>query len=121
MEDLLMSNFVNAPKPPYYAVIFTSQRTPNDNGYGDMAEKMVKLASKERGFLGVESARDSDLGITISYWDSIEAIQQWKEHSAHKIAQEKGKTEWYKNYSVRICKVERDYSFEAIDTDDQSC
>jgi heme-degrading monooxygenase HmoA len=113
-----ISNFVNTPEPPYYAVIFTSQRTNIDKGYGEMAEKMVNLASKEKGFLGVESARDSGLGITISYWDSIEAIKNWKEHAAHKIAQEKGKTEWYKNYSVRICRVERDYSFETNDRDD---
>ncbi|MFD1356938.1 antibiotic biosynthesis monooxygenase family protein [Fictibacillus halophilus] len=106
-----MSNFAKTPEPPYYAVIFTSKRTDVDTGYGTMAQKMVEFASKEKGFLGIESARDAELGITVSYWDSLDVIQEWKEHAAHKIAQEKGKSEWYKNYSVRISKVEKDYSF----------
>ncbi|TWI58022.1 antibiotic biosynthesis monooxygenase family protein [Halalkalibacter nanhaiisediminis] len=99
-------------QPPYYAVIFTSQRTDGDNGYGKMAQAMEELAPLQQGFLGIESARDSELGITVSYWESLEAIKNWKETSAHKIAQEKGKQEWYKNYAVRVCKVERDYYFK---------
>lgn len=107
-----MSSISKTYEPPYYAVIFTSKRTEEDNGYGKMAEKMEELAMGQKGFLGVESARDQELGITVSYWDSLEAIKNWKENSAHKIAQEKGRTEWYKHYSVRICKVEKEYSFE---------
>ncbi|NRD77958.1 antibiotic biosynthesis monooxygenase [Bacillus sp. BRMEA1] len=107
-----MSERAATPQPPYYAVIFTSQRTEGDNGYGSMAEKMVELAFKQKGFLGVESARDQNLGITVSYWDSLEAIKNWKENAVHKLAQEKGKTEWYKKYSVRISKVEKAYTFE---------
>ncbi|NBI27468.1 antibiotic biosynthesis monooxygenase family protein [Chengkuizengella marina] len=107
-----MSGIAKTPHPPYYAVIFSSQRTVGDNGYNKMADKMVELASQQQGFLGVESARDEGLGITVSYWDSLDAIQLWKENSAHKIAQDKGKTDWYKNFSLRVCKVERDKYFE---------
>ncbi|MBA2874746.1 antibiotic biosynthesis monooxygenase family protein [Thermaerobacillus caldiproteolyticus] len=98
---------------PYYAVIFTSERTEGDHGYEEMADKMVELASKQPGFLGMESVRDkTGQGITVSYWDSLEAIQRWKEHEAHKTAQQKGKQVWYKHFSVRVCKVEREYFFE---------
>jgi len=107
-----MSGIARTPEPPYYAVIFASQRTEGDNGYGKMADKMVELASQQKGFLGVESARDERLGITVSYWDSLEAIRDWKEHALHKIAQEKGKTEWYQNFALRVCKVERHSFFE---------
>ncbi|MGN7940189.1 antibiotic biosynthesis monooxygenase family protein [Virgibacillus sp. 6R] len=107
-----MDKKINKPHPPYYAVIFSSQRTEGDNGYGKMSEAMEKLASEQQGFLGMESARDNKLGITVSYWRSLEDIKNWKENSAHKIAQDKGKREWYKRYQVRICKVERDYLFE---------
>ena len=44
----------NTPKPPYYAVIFSSLRTKGDNGYGEMADLMVELAQKQNGFIGVE-------------------------------------------------------------------
>lgn len=107
-----MSKFAKTPEPPYYAVIFTSERTEGDHGYGEMADEMMKLASMQPGFLGVESARE-DVGITVSYWDSLEAIKEWKQNERHLIAQHKGISQWYLKYKTRICKVERDYGFEA--------
>jgi heme-degrading monooxygenase HmoA len=95
---------------PYYAVIFTSIRTDIDEGYGDMAEDMLRLAKEQNGFLGVESAR-SGIGLTISYWESLEAIAVWKNNAAHLLAQRFGKEKWYAYYRVRVCKVEREYDF----------
>jgi heme-degrading monooxygenase HmoA len=96
--------------PPYYAVIFASRRTHCNRGYDQMAERMVALASQMPGFLGVESVRDLDgFGITVSYWESEGAIQQWKAHAKHQIAQRTGKAVWYTDYVVRIAKVEREY------------
>ncbi len=99
------------PKPPYYAVIFTSVRTEGDKGYSKMADLMMDLAQKQDGFLGVESARE-DVGITVSYWRDLEAIKSWKGNSDHRIAREKGREEWYKNFKTRIAKVEMDYEFD---------
>ncbi|ASV30371.1 antibiotic biosynthesis monooxygenase family protein [Maribacter cobaltidurans] len=96
---------------PYYAVIFTSVRTDGDKGYSKMAEAMDELAKTQSGYLGIESARE-DIGITVSYWESLEAIAHWKSNSEHMLAQSKGISDWYKNYKVRICKVEREYSWE---------
>ncbi|PGS48682.1 antibiotic biosynthesis monooxygenase [Bacillus sp. AFS041924] len=107
-----MSSFAKTPEPPYYAVIFCSKRTDGDNGYGKMSDKMVELASNQEGFLGVESARDHEMGITVSYWKSLDAIKSWKEHAAHKIAQDRGKKDWYESFALRVCKVERDNVFE---------
>ncbi|AIQ63686.1 hypothetical protein PSTEL_11930 [Paenibacillus stellifer] len=105
-----MSEIANTPEPPYYAVIFTSERSDGDNGYGEMAEEMVRLAAAQPGFLGVESAREG-VGITVSYWESLEAIHNWKQNERHMIAQQKGMSEWYLRYKTRVCKVERDYGF----------
>ncbi|QYR22669.1 antibiotic biosynthesis monooxygenase [Paenibacillus sp. sptzw28] len=108
-----MSGIAKTPQPPYYAVIFTSERKEGDNGYGSMAVRMEELASRQPGFLGVESARDQNgLGITVSYWESLEAIRNWKDHASHKAAQDKGRTDWYERYGLRVTKVERDYFFE---------
>ncbi len=98
------------PAVPYYAVIFTSERTDVDEGYEEMAERMVELAQQQPGYLGFESARQG-LGITVSYWESLDAIRNWKQNSEHLLAQQKGKNEWYARYKTRICKVERDYEF----------
>jgi len=99
------------PIPPYYAVIFSSIRTDGDNGYSEMADKMVKLAAQQDGFLGVESVREN-LGITVSFWKDLKSIKKWKENTEHIIAMKKGKTDWYRSFKTRIAKVERDYEFE---------
>lgn len=96
---------------PYYAVIFTSIRTNFDDNYAEMAEKMEVLATQQLGFLGVESARD-EIGITVSYWESLEAIANWKQNLDHLDAQFLGRQKWYENYTVRIAKVEKEYRFE---------
>jgi len=97
---------------PYYAVIFASRRTPTDDaGYGVMAERMAALAATRPGYLGIESVRGSDgFGITVSYWESPEAIRAWKDHADHIVAQETGVKNWYEHYELRIARVERAYS-----------
>ena len=107
-----LRQFANTPEPPYYAVVFSSQRTDDDQqGYAEMAQRMLDLAQKQAGYLGVESARDTDgFGITVSYWDSLAHIAQWKNEGQHLVAQDKGRTNWYQNYFTRIAKVERAYS-----------
>ena len=103
-----MPMIAQTPEPPYYAVIFTSVRTEVDEGYAQMASKMAQLAAEQPGFLGLESARDG-LGITVSYWDSLEAIKNWKANLEHQQAQKLGHQKWYSNFKTRISKVERDY------------
>jgi len=98
------------PHIPYYAVIFTSMRTEGDNDYSIMADEMDELAKLQPGYLGIESARN-DIGITVSYWRSLEDIKNWKANTRHLIAQKTGREKWYAHYKVRICKVERDYEF----------
>lgn len=103
-----MAEIADTPKPPYFAVIFTSLRTQEEEGYAEMANKMIELASKQPGFLGVESAREG-VGITVSYWSDLASIKQWKQHHAHLEAQKLGHECWYKDFKTRIAKVERDY------------
>jgi heme-degrading monooxygenase HmoA len=101
------------PATPYYAVIFTSIRTEGDRGYGKMSDAMAESAAKQPGFLGVESARE-EVGITVSYWSSLEAIAAWKQDAAHLMAQKLGRENWYDAYKTRVCRVERDYEFAAL-------
>ena len=103
-------SFARLPEPPYYAVIFSSQRTPGDHGYDTMAQRMVELAATQPGFLGIESARDADgFGITVSYFDTLEHIADWKRHAEHREAQARGHREWYQHFELRIARVERAY------------
>lgn len=98
------------PPPLYYAVIFTSVRTPGDNGYAEMAQQMVALAQQQDGFLGMESARE-DIGITVSYWKDLASIEKWRNHIDHTIARNRGRSIWYSKFKTRIAFVERDNEF----------
>jgi heme-degrading monooxygenase HmoA len=101
------------PKPPYVAVIFTAIRTEGDDGYAAMAAEMVAMGSRQPGFLGIESARNSDgFGITVSYWATVEDARAWKAVAEHLGAQRLGRERWYRAYTTRIAIVEREYGFE---------
>lgn len=102
-----MSKIANTPKPPYYAVIFSSVRTAGDNGYAEAARHMLDLARQQPGFLGYEGARQ-ELGVSVSYWESLDAIRTWREHPEHRKVQ-RMEPEWYGESRIRVCKVERDY------------
>ena len=103
-----MSQIADTPEPPYYAVIFSSHRTSDLDGYAETAQRMFELAAEQPGFLGIESVRE-DLGITVSYWSDLESIRRWSEHADHREAQKAGKEKWYSAYKTRIALVERDY------------
>jgi heme-degrading monooxygenase HmoA len=109
-----MDSIATTPKPPYYAVVFTSVRSLADpEGDGVMADRMLELAAGQPGFLGVESVRNAEgVGITVSYWSSLEAIRNWREHAEHQVAQSHGRSKWYREYRLRICRVEREIHFE---------
>lgn len=118
-----MSQPADTPAPPYYAVVFTSTRTDatdaqqggQDDGYAQTASRMVELAQGMAGFLGIESARDG-LGITVSYWESLEAIRAWRDHPEHARARRRGREQWYETFTTRICRVERTHAFDRATT-----
>lgn len=99
-------------KDPYYAVIFTSVSSKNTEGYAEIAAKMEELAKTQKGFIGMDNVKDGANGITVSYWENLEAIMAWNTNERHAEAQKGGKETWYDKFSVRICKVEREYAFE---------
>ena len=103
----------STPTPPYVAVIFTSVRTDDDDsGYAAMAAEMDRLGAEQPGYLGLESARGADgLGISVSYWRTVEHARAWKAVREHLGAQKLGRERWYRAYRVRIAEVAREYGF----------
>lgn len=99
------------PEPPYYAVIFTSTTTNDTGGYAEAATRMIELAAEQTGFLGVDSAREDGLGITVSYWESEDAIEAWKRHAEHSVIRDTGRSQWYDAYELRVARVERAYDW----------
>lgn len=106
----MAAGFASTPPPPYFAVVFTSQRQGEDDGYGAMADRMQELAAQQPGYLGVESARGAEgLGITVSYWASEADILAWRRNAEHTLARERGRSRWYSHFELRVAKVERAY------------
>ena len=99
-------------KEPYYAVIFTSKSSKNTEGYAEMSKKMDELVKSQEGFIGLESVKEGQEGITVSYWESMDAIKNWSMNERHAEAKKGGKESWYDNFNVRICQVVREYAFE---------
>lgn len=108
-----MDKISKTPKPPYYAVIFTSIRNAGGNGYDEMAQKMADLSAAQTGFLGMEHGESDGSSITVCYWENLESIAAWRENVEHKIAQAKGYETFYKSFATRVCLVERDNIFES--------
>ncbi|MFM9587860.1 antibiotic biosynthesis monooxygenase family protein [Streptomyces scabiei] len=103
---------VPAHEPPYYAVVFTSTRTRDQSGYAETAERMEELVKGVPGFLGMDQAwRPGGPAITVGYFRDAAAIERWRTDVEHRAAQERGRAEWYENYTLHIAKVERSHSF----------
>ena len=99
------------PQPSYYAVIFTSILDQHDPEYFKINDMLKQKAEKIDGFLGDDNARN-DYGISISYWKDLDAIQEWRQNADHQWAKEKGRKDFYKEYKIRIARVEREYGFK---------
>ena len=101
----------------YFAVIFTVQRSLSGDDIYDMtAERMVMLAQRQQGFLGVESVRGDDgIGITVSYWVDRAAIANWRQQAEHLAAQALGRQEFYAWYRTRVAEVVSERGFIAGD------
>jgi heme-degrading monooxygenase HmoA len=99
------------PKPPYYAVIFTSINADGDHAeHAEVSRRMVELAATYDGFLGIEPARSADgSGVSAIYWKDTDSIAAFGRDPEHLIAKKKGREIWYSHYMIRICKVEREY------------
>lgn len=108
-----MTRLAATPDPPYYAVIFTSTTTEDTDGYADASVRMIELAAGMPGFLGIDSARERGVGITVSYWDSKDAIANWKADAEHAVVRETGRHGWYSAYELRVARVERAYGFRS--------
>lgn len=102
--------FCKTPPPPYYTVIFTSQRTTVDDGYSELNDELYEEALSFDGYIGAESLRNAEgFGVAVLYWKDAESIKRWANYAKHIRAKQKGKELWYEGYRVRIAKVEREY------------
>lgn len=97
------------PSAPYYAVIFSLERSEDLTGYDEMDKSTLDKVQDLEGYLGYQSVYNGNRGIFISYWRSMEDIESWKKDQLHIRAKSHG-TQWYAWYLSEICKVEHQSS-----------
>lgn len=103
---------VEAFEPPYYAVVFTTVRTQEQDGYHETDARMEELVKNIPGYLGIDHAQTpGGLGITVGYFRDAEALTEWRTNAEHRAAQKRGRAEWYQDYSLHVAKVERSSGF----------
>lgn len=75
-----MESLTENLKPPYYAAILNEKRDDfADNDDPAPTDQMVTLATRQPGFLGLETGQDrAGTRVTVSYWRDIDSIEGWK-------------------------------------------
>ena len=92
-----------------YVVIFRARIHKLDVEYSATAQRLRDLALTEFGCVEFISLSQVEEEITLSYWNSLEDIQRWKQHPDHRAAQQLGRDRWYQDYTVEVTEVLRTY------------
>ncbi|MFE9603842.1 antibiotic biosynthesis monooxygenase family protein [Streptomyces hokutonensis] len=103
---------VEAHEPPYYAAVFTTVRTQDQSDYSETSAHLEELVKNVPGYLGMDHAQTpGGLGITVSYFRDADALKEWRTDVEHRVAQNRGRAEWYQTYTLHVAKVERSRGF----------
>jgi heme-degrading monooxygenase HmoA len=100
-----MSRIARLPEPPYYAVIAPATLGPDIAGYPKAATAALEIASALPGFHGIETCIEPGFAVAVSYWQSLEAIEAWRQHERHQRVKELGRSRWFTGYATRIARV----------------
>ncbi|WP_448564720.1 antibiotic biosynthesis monooxygenase family protein [Thalassotalea ganghwensis] len=95
-----------------FAVIFRAKVGQQDAAYSETVKTMRQLAFEKYGcidFIAVTEGLDE---IAISYWESEQAIKDWRNDVDHQVAQKFGKNKWYQSYQVEVAEIKRSYATE---------
>ena len=80
--------------------------------YFDLAAKLRPELAKIDGFISVErfqSLANERKYVSLSFWRDLQAVEAWKAHAEHRVAQQRGKDEIFSKFRIRVAEVVRDY------------
>ena len=81
--------------------------------YVPLAARMSELAQKMPGYIAHKGfVADDGERVTIVEFESEEAHRAWAQHAEHVAAKKKGRSTFYAEYKIQICKVERESAFK---------
>ncbi|MFM7860853.1 MAG: antibiotic biosynthesis monooxygenase family protein [Candidatus Nanopelagicaceae bacterium] len=97
-----------------YAVIFTSKRQDaNSELYYQHNDLLVEQIKTIPGYIRHQSVRHPETreGITIAYFNSLEAIDQWRKDEQHIEAKSMAQSHFYEDYNLEITEVQDRYGW----------
>lgn len=101
------------------AVIFEVWPKPEHReDYLDTAAALKPLLEEVDGFVSVErfeSLTEPGKVLSLSVFRDEEALEEWRNVHAHRVAQAKGRGEYFADYRLRIAGVIRDYGMNERD------
>lgn len=99
-----------------YAVIFEVEiNDGKQERYLDIAAKLKEQLVKMPGFISIErfeSLVNEGKLVSLSFWEDEESLIRWKKNIDHLAAQKDGRDSIFKDYRIRIAKVQRDYTMD---------
>lgn len=95
------------------AVIFEVWPKPEyRDKYLELAATMRKAVEEIEGFISVErfqSIVEEEKMLSLSFFESHDALDEWRNLATHRVAQKIGRSEFFIDYRLRIANIERDY------------
>ena len=98
-----------------YAVIFKSKRQDaNSELYYEHNDALDAKIRSLPGYIKHSGMRHPETreGVTIAYFNSLEAIDQWRKDNEHMDAKKLAKSHFYENYSVEVTEVIDSYEWD---------
>jgi heme-degrading monooxygenase HmoA len=81
--------------------------------YFDLAAELRPELQEVEGFLSVERFRSlttESKYVSISFWRDEAAVQRWRAHEQHRVAQGQGKREIFEDFRITVAQAIRSYT-----------
>jgi len=99
------------------AVIFEVQiKEGKQEEYLEIAAELKEHLVRVDGFISIErfsSLSEEGKLCSLSFWEDEASVKQWREFDMHRLAQEKGKSEIFADFRIRVAEVVRDYGMKS--------
>jgi heme-degrading monooxygenase HmoA len=94
--------------------VFRNRLRDDIDGYDETAVDMYLKATSMPGFMDFKQfTADDGERLALVQFDTWEHQQDWRNHPDHKVAQQRGRTEWYSEYHIQVCRVLSERNFGA--------
>ncbi len=95
-------------------VIFQVKAKDGKSGdYFDLAGELRPEVEAIDGFISVErfeSVTNPGKFVSLSFWRDEQAVEAWRAHAGHQLAQARGKAEIFEDFRISVTDVLRDYT-----------